>query len=68
MSNYRPISVISVFSKIVESVIKNRMMSFISKYVPLDEYQYGFIEHSNTQSAVIDLVNKVSGDLDGGKI
>ena len=68
MSNYRPITVISTFSKIVETVIKNRMLSFISKYIGMDQYQYGFIKNSSTLGATSDLVSRIANDMDNKKI
>jgi hypothetical protein len=41
-SNYRPISVLSVFSKILEKMVYNRLVSFTSKFKILTENQYGF--------------------------
>lgn len=68
MNNYRPISLISIFSKIVESVVKSRMLSFVSKYVRHDPFQYGFLENSSTLSATVDLLNYISANLDEGMI
>lgn len=68
MNNYRPISVISVFSKIVEKIIKIRMSSFIHKYVMVDQYQYGFVKNSSTLSATTDFVNYISQALDNKQI
>lgn len=64
MNNYRPISVISVFSKIIEKLLKKRMLAFIDKYIVVDEYQYGFVKNSSTLSAAVDLVNFISRALD----
>lgn len=68
MDNYRPISVISTFSKVVEIVIKNRITSFMYRYVTADPYQYGFIKDSNTLSATTDLVNLIANEIDNKKI
>lgn len=62
--NYRPITVVSVFSKIIEHVLKKRMVSFIDRFVEFDRYQYGFTENSNTQSATVDLVSYINTRLD----
>lgn len=68
LNNYRPISIVSVLSKIIETVIKKRMMSFIEKYISYDLYQYGFLKNSSTLSATVDLLNYISTNLDQGKI
>lgn len=67
-NNYRPISLISVFSKIIEIIIKKRFMSFMNKYITPDPYQYGFTNNSSTLGATADLISSLSGDLDRGNI
>lgn len=68
MSNYRPISIISVFSKLLENVIKTRMTKFIDEYIKFDPYQYGFVKGSNPLSTNLDLMNLIVNDLDQGNI
>jgi hypothetical protein len=41
-SNYRPISLSPVFSKIFEKVVYKRLFDHINKNAILNEYQYGF--------------------------
>ena len=41
-TNYRPISVLTSFSKILEKLISIRLLSFIDKYNILSYSQYGF--------------------------
>lgn len=67
-NNYRPISLISVFSKIIEIIIKKRFMSFMNKYITPDPFQYGFTNNSSTLGATSDLITSISGDLDKGNI
>ena len=64
MNDYRPISVTSVFSKILEKIIKKRMLSFINGFVLHDEFQYGFVKNSSTLSATVDFIDFVSKELD----
>ena len=42
LSNYRPVSVLPVFSKILERLMYNRLLSFVNKYKILYMYQFGF--------------------------
>ena len=41
-SSYRPISVLPVFSKILEIVIYNQLLSFVNEHNLLFDYQFGF--------------------------
>jgi hypothetical protein len=49
--NYRPISLISVFSKIVEKLMYSRVMLFITKNNILNDAQHGFCEGKSTKTA-----------------
>jgi hypothetical protein len=41
-SNYRPISLLPVFSKIFEKVINQRLVTHLNTQAILNEHQYGF--------------------------
>ena len=43
-SNYRPISLLSIFDKILEKIIYLRLKQFLHKYNILYKYQFGFRE------------------------
>lgn len=62
--NYRPIALTSVFSKIVEKLIKKRIMDYLKKIKFLSSRQYAFQEKSNTKAAVIDLITEVEDELE----
>jgi hypothetical protein len=49
--NYRPISLLSVFSKILEKLMYNRLMLFITKNNILNNSQHGFHEGKSTETA-----------------
>lgn len=68
LSNYRPISVLPVFSKVIEKCLYNRLSKFLEKYDILSTSQYGFRSGHSTSSALIDLVNKVSSTVDSHQI
>ena len=57
--NYRPISVLSVFSKIFERVIQGRLLSFLGKSDQLLTSQYGFRRGHSTDMAVLDMVENI---------
>lgn len=66
IENYRMISVLSVFSKIIERIVAKQMMAFLLKYDVLAESQYGFREGRSTETACFDLVSEVGRQLDAG--
>ena len=60
LTNYRPISVLSVFSKIFEKIICNQLMSFIDRNNILYRKQYGFRKRHSTHHALIDFTEKIA--------
>ena len=59
MDNYRPISVIPYFLKILERIIYNRLYSFFSENNTLHKRQFGFQEQHSTDHAIVYLVNEI---------
>ena len=57
--NYRPISVLSVISKIFERVIQARLSGFLVKQGLIFEGQYGFRRGHSTSMAITDLVERI---------
>ena len=47
-SNYRPISLLLNFSKILEKLMFSRLTEFLDKYKILYEQQYGFRQNFST--------------------
>ena len=68
ISNYRPISVLSFFSKVFEKVMYNHLIDFIDDNNILSKHQFGFRKNHSTNHAVIALVDKISTALDMGKL
>ena len=56
VENYRPISLLSPFSKIVEKIIKTRLVSFLNKNETLYDRQSGFRKKHTTMFPLIDVV------------
>uniref|UniRef100_A0A8C6LAH3 Reverse transcriptase domain-containing protein n=1 Tax=Nothobranchius furzeri TaxID=105023 RepID=A0A8C6LAH3_NOTFU len=63
-SNYRPISILSQFSKILETIFHKRLYDFIEHHDILSEQQYGFRRDRTTSLAIVDLVEKISDAID----
>src|SRR6266568_8089003 len=55
--NYRPISLLSFFSKLLEKIIFNRMYCFLSKNNSLYKYQFGFRKKHSTSLALLDVID-----------
>lgn len=64
--NYRPISLLSVFNRLFEKIMYNRLKSFLSKHNLFYESQYGFREQRSTEHAILDIVNKIQSNMDKG--
>ena len=58
-SNYRPISILPIFSKIIEKLMHKRLTSFLEKYEILFKHQYGFQKGKSTEHAIIDLHSSI---------
>ena len=67
ISNYRPISVLSFFSKVFEKIVYNHVIDFINTNNLLTKQQFGFRKHHSTNHAVITLIDQISVALDCGK-
>ena len=62
--NYRPVSVVPAFSKILERVIYNRLMNYLNKHKILSDHQFGFRKHHSTEYALTRLYDKISVAID----
>ena len=52
VSNYRPISLVPIFSKIFEKLMFNRITAFFDKYNIISPSQFGFQTNKSTELAV----------------
>jgi retron-type reverse transcriptase len=67
LTNYRPISLLSVFNRIFKRVIYSRLICFINKHKILSPAQYGFRKNHSTQHAIIDIVDKICKNMESKK-
>lgn len=68
VENYRPISILTTFSKLTEKIIYNQQMMHLEQTNFFNANQYGFIRKSNTSVACINLVQTIQDSLDKRKI
>lgn len=66
-SNYRPVSILPIFSKIYEKVIYTRILNFFNKHNILYNKQFGFRSKHSTSLALIDLIDKISQAIDNNE-
>ena len=65
-NNYRPISLLSVFSKILERLMYNRLLKCLNKQGFFNKFQLGFRNKHSTFMALIILLEKLVKALDNG--
>ena len=58
-SNYRPISLLTTMSKILEKIVYNRVYNFLNRTGQIVPTQYGFREGHSCDNAISHLVGKV---------
>ena len=66
-TNYRPVSFLPVFSKLVERLMYNRLVTYINENRLLHKYQFRFQEDKATYMAFIVLIEKVTEAIDKGE-
>ena len=59
INNYRPISVLPCFSKILERIMYNRLYSFLIENNILYKKQFGFQKEHSTEHAILQLTNQI---------
>ena len=64
MNNYRPISLLPVFSKIFEKVVQNQVYHYLNSNNLLYGSQHGFRETYSTETAVIELIDYLKHQID----
>ena len=67
VTNYRPISVLPCFSKLLEHIMYNRLYKFLVENNILYEKQFGFQNAHSTEHAILQLVNQITEAFSQGK-
>ena len=63
MNNYRPISILTCFSKIIEKILYARLYKFLKKHNVIYKNQYGFQSNVSTVHAMLNVVTSFYGNI-----
>ena len=64
--HYRPVSVLPIFSKVLEKIMYSRLIDFFNKHNTLYKYQFGFRNNHSTYMALILLIDKITNAIENG--
>ena len=67
VTNYRPISVLPCFSKLLERIMYNRLYKFVLESNILYQKQFGFQNAHSTEHAILQSVNQIIEAFSQGK-
>jgi hypothetical protein len=65
--NYRPVSLTSVCCKLLESVVKDKIMSHLKKHKLIKNSQHGFLSGRNCSTNLLAFFEKVTREVDSGQ-
>ena len=64
ISNYRPISLLPIISKILEKVVHKNLYTFLEKNKVVYASQYGFRNNRSTINAITELVCHITNAIE----
>ena len=67
IENYRPVALISIFAKLLEKLMYNRLYDFLTIQNILIPVQFGFRKNHSTSLSVINFSDYILQELDKGK-
>ena len=67
LNNFRPISLLSIFDKIIEKLMHKRLYEFLEHHNILFENQFGFRKKNSTIYALMEITERIKESIDNGK-
>ena len=67
LNNFRPISLLSIFDKIIEKIIHSKLYMFLEANNILFNQQFRFRKNNSTTYALIQITERIKESIDNGK-
>ena len=67
LNNYRPISLLSIFDKIIEKLMHKRLYNFLNSNNILFKNQFGFRKNNSTTYALMEITEKIKETIENKK-
>ncbi|MEO2220738.1 MAG: reverse transcriptase family protein, partial [Nitrosopumilus sp.] len=67
VNNYRPISLLSIFDKIIEKLMHKRLYHYLEEHNILYQNQFGFRSNNSTVYALAQITEMIKESIDSGK-
>jgi hypothetical protein len=64
VTNYRPISLLSVYHKILEKLMRSMLRSFVKINHSLYDFQFGFRANHSTSLVLVEVIENIYNHLD----
>jgi hypothetical protein len=68
ISNYKPISLLTSFSKVTEKALYNRLTEYVNNNKILNSQQYGFRKNLATEDSIFKLTHEILTALNSKKM
>ena len=67
VNNYRPISLLPIFDKIIEKIMHKQLYAFLEEHNILFKNQFGFRKKCSTAHSLIEITEKIKESIDSSK-
>ena len=67
-NNYRPISLLPVISKVIETTIYNQLSLYFESNTLFSDSQYGFRPTHSTEQATLELTDRITSAMDNNEV
>lgn len=68
ISNFRPISLLPILSKILEKIVSNQLCAFLERHNLISQTQHGFRSRLSTETALLQVTDLIYKNIDSNKL